>query len=57
MAQTTDLYAPGVRELVRAAIAQAERPEGKAGRPRTVVRTRQSARRRSAPVRRRPEHS
>jgi hypothetical protein len=51
--QTKDLDTPGVRELVRAAIAQAERPEGKAGRPRTVVRTGQSARKRSAPNRRR----
>jgi hypothetical protein len=37
--------------LVRAAIAQAERPEGKAGQPRTVVRTAQSARKRSPPGR------
>ena len=51
IAQATDLDAPGVRELVRAAIAQAERPEGKAGKPRTVVRTAQSARKRSAPGR------
>ena len=51
--QTTDLDAPGVRELVRAAIAQAERPEGKLGKPRTVVRTAQTARKRSAPNRRR----
>ena len=51
--QTTDLKAPGVRELVRAAIAQAERPEGKLGKPRIVVRTAQTARKRSAPSRRR----
>ena len=53
IAQVTDLDAPGVRELVKGAIAQAERPEGKAGQPRTVVRTAQSARKRSAPSRRR----
>jgi hypothetical protein len=38
IAQTADLEAPGVRELVRAAIEQADRPEGKPGKPRTVVR-------------------
>jgi len=43
IAQATDLDVPGVRELVRAAISQAERPESKAGKPRTVVRTAQSA--------------
>ncbi len=53
IAQLTDLDDPGVRELVRAAIAQAERPEGKSGKPRTFVRTAQSARKRSAPGRRR----
>lgn len=37
LAQAADLDAPGVRELVRAAIAQAERPEGKAVKPRVVV--------------------
>ena len=37
IAQAADLEAPGVRELVRAAIAQAERPQGKAKKPRTVV--------------------
>ena len=47
--QATDLDAPGVRELVRAAIAQAERPEGKAVQARTVVRTARSGRKRSAP--------
>jgi Domain of unknown function (DU1801) len=40
--QAADLDAPGVRELIRAAIAQAERPEGKAGKPLTVVHRRQS---------------
>ena len=53
IAQTMDLNSPGVRELVRAAIAQAERPEGKARKPRTVLHTAQSARKRSAPNRRR----
>jgi hypothetical protein len=46
--QSTDLDATGVRELVRAAIAQADRPEGKAARPRVVVRTAQSGRKRLA---------
>jgi Domain of unknown function (DU1801) len=49
--QAVDLDAPGVRELVRTAIAQAERPEGKAGKPRTVVRRAQSVKRRSASIR------
>ena len=53
IAQATDLNAPGVRELVRAAIAQAERPEGKAGKARAVVRTAQATRKRSRPSRRR----
>lgn len=48
IAQVADLEAPGVRELVRAAIADAELPEGKAGEPRTVVHTAQSARKRPA---------
>ena len=52
--QSTDLNATGLRELVMAAIAQAERPEGKAGKPRFVVRTAQSAKKRLAPSRRRP---
>ena len=54
MARAADLDGPGVRELVRAAIAQAERPEGKAGKPRFVVRTAQSAEKRLAPSRPRP---
>jgi hypothetical protein len=53
IAQATDLDALSVRELVRAAIAQAEPPEGKLGKPRTVVRTAQTARKRSALSRRR----
>ena len=56
IAQATDLDAQGVRELVRAAIAQAEQPEGKVGKPRTVVRTAQSVRKRSAPSRRRTRY-
>ena len=48
IAQPEDLDAPGIRELVRAAIAQAERPEDMAGKPRTVVRTAQFAKKRSA---------
>jgi Domain of unknown function (DU1801) len=39
IAGAKDLDVPGVRELVRAAIAQAERPVGKAGKRRTIVRT------------------
>jgi len=46
--QATDLDAPGVRDLVRAAIGQADRPEGKPGKPRTVVHAADSARKRSA---------
>jgi hypothetical protein len=48
IAQTADLDAPGVRELLRAAIAQAERPQGKAGQASTAVRRAQSAKTRSA---------
>jgi hypothetical protein len=47
IAQAADLEAPGVRVLVRAAIAEAERPEGKVGKPRTVVH-RAAGRRRNA---------
>ena len=47
IAQAANLDAPGVRELVRAAIARAERPEGKRGKPRTVVRRAQSTKKRS----------
>ncbi len=46
--EATDLDAPGIRELVRAAIAQAERPEGAAGKPRITVKRAQSVRKRSA---------
>jgi hypothetical protein len=48
IAQAADLDAPGVRELVRAAIARAERPEVP-GKPRAIVRTAAPARKRSAP--------
>ena len=44
--KVADLDPPGVRGLVRAAIAQAERPEGNATKPRTVVHTKRSAPRR-----------
>lgn len=37
IATAADLTTPGVRELVRDAIALAERPEGRAGKPRTIV--------------------
>ena len=53
IAQASDLNTPTVRELVRAAIAQAERTESKAEKPRTVVHTAQSARKRSTSSRRR----
>jgi len=53
ISRTADLAAPGVRELVRAATAQAERPEADAGKPRTLVRAAQPARKRSGPSRRR----
>jgi hypothetical protein len=52
IAQGEDLDAPGVRHLIRAAIAQAERPERKAGKPRTVVHRAQPAKKRSAAGRR-----
>ena len=43
IAQMADLDNHGVRELVRAAIAEAERPGGEAGKPCTVVRKAQSS--------------
>ena len=48
IAEDADLDVPGVRELVRAAIAQAERPEGKSMAPHTVVHRAQSGRKRPA---------
>jgi len=53
IAQAADLDAPGVRQLIRAAIAQAERPEGMAAKPRTVVHRARSGKKRSASGRRR----
>jgi Domain of unknown function (DU1801) len=52
IAQAGDLDVPGVRELVRCAAAKAERPEGPAAKPRTVVRTNASSRKRSTVFRR-----
>jgi len=43
IATGADLEAAGVRELVRAAIDVAERPEGKPGKPRTVIHRAQRA--------------
>jgi len=48
ISQPADVDVPGVRELLKAAIAQAERLQGKAGKPGTVVRRSQSAKARSA---------
>jgi hypothetical protein len=56
IAQPADLDAPGVRALVRAAIAKADQPEGKLEKPRTVVRMAQPASNRSAPGRRRTRY-
>ena len=53
IAQPADLDAPSVRQLIRAAIAQAERPEGKTDKPRTTIHRAQSARKRKTPTRRR----
>jgi hypothetical protein len=44
--KVADLDPPGIRELVRAAVAHAERPDGNPGKPRTFVRTTRSAPRR-----------
>ena len=52
IAQATDLDAAGVRELLRAAIARAERPEGKAGKPGAFVHMAQPGKKRSARGRR-----
>ena len=54
IAQTTDLEAPGVRQLLRAAISQAERPQIKAAKPSTTIRRARSAERPSDSKRRRP---
>ncbi len=53
IAKAADLGVPGVRELVREAIAQAEQPDGDPVKPKTVVR-RAQATKRPAPKRRRP---
>ena len=47
IAQPTDLDAAGVRDLVRAAVTRAERPESRLAKPRAIVRTVQSANTRS----------
>jgi len=49
IAKAADLDAPGVRELVRAAMKEAERPEGRRGKPGTIVRRAQLAKRRRGP--------
>lgn len=41
IARTADLELPGLRELIRSAIEQAERPEDKPAKPRTTIHTRQ----------------
>ena len=51
IAETRDLEAPGVRELIRAAIAQAERPESNTGAPRTMVHRAQSGKSRKSRAR------
>jgi len=48
IAQVTDLDAPGVLDLIRAAISQADRPDGTPAKPRTTVRRAQAGRNRSA---------
>jgi hypothetical protein len=52
IAHEADLGAPGVRDLVRAAVSQAERPKDHIGKPRTVICTVKSAKNRSAARRR-----
>jgi Domain of unknown function (DU1801) len=52
IAQAKDLENPGVRELIRAAIAAGERPDGKLAKPRTVVHLAQSGKKRSGTRRR-----
>ena len=48
IAQEADLEIAGIRKLVRAAIERAERPEGKHGKPRVVVRHAQSGGKKSS---------
>jgi len=52
IATADDLDMPGVRQLVRAAVEVAERPEGKPGKPAAIVRRTAAARKPAA--RRRP---
>lgn len=47
IAKPVDLETPGVRELIRVAIAEAERPTGHPSKPRTIVHRAQSARKQS----------
>jgi hypothetical protein len=56
IARAADLDLPGFRELVRAAIAHAELPEGKLGKPRTIVRTAQRRRQPDIPSAVRSRH-
>ena len=43
IARASDLEVPGVRELIRAAMAEAERPEGRAVKPATLIHKAKSA--------------
>jgi hypothetical protein len=52
IAQRSDLDASGVRELIRAAIARAERPSGGTAKPRTMVHLAQAAKKRGSGGRR-----
>jgi hypothetical protein len=51
IAEAADLEVAGVRELVRAAMAEAERPESDPVAPRTVVRRAQASKKRGASTR------
>jgi hypothetical protein len=53
VAHATDLDAPGIRELLRAAILHAERSQVKAAKPSTTIRRARHAEARSGSVRRR----
>ena len=57
IARAEDLDAPALKTLIRAAIAEAERPEGKAGKPRTVVHRATIASKRSTPSRQRSKRA
>ncbi len=54
IAHATDLDAPGVRQLLKAAIAEAERPSVKAGKATTTIRRARFAKTPSGSSRRRP---